>query len=68
MAGYQAGALLRELAVRFGVDPTTVSRVLERKGVPRRYRLIGPDGLKQVQRWYEAGDSLASIGRRVGVP
>jgi hypothetical protein len=61
-AGYLAGSSVYELAHQFQVHRNTVSQILERKGIARRYRLMGGDKLEAAVRAYESGNSLATIG------
>ena len=67
VAGYQAGLTVYELAERHRVDRKTVSIILERQGVPRRYRLIEGEQLAEAIKAYESGSSLATIGAHMGV-
>lgn len=65
---YRDGVTLIELAARFSVHRQTVSEILKRHGIDRRYRRIEPHQLAQIRAWYhDAGESLATIGRRLGV-
>ena len=45
LAHYQAGATVYELADRYGIHSHTVSEILERQGVARRYRMLSPEQL-----------------------
>jgi len=67
VAGYRAGSSVYELAERHRVDRKTVSIILERRGVPRRYRLIEGEQLAEAIKAYESGDSLATLGAQMGV-
>jgi hypothetical protein len=67
VSAYQAGSSVYELAKRHRIDRKTVSIILERQGVPRRYRLIEGEQLAEAIKAYESGDSLATIGSRMGV-
>ena len=63
---YQAGALQRELAEVYGVHRATVSAIVRRSGEVR------PKGLSETQvrdviARYETGQSLAVIGKAIGV-
>jgi hypothetical protein len=58
---YQGGATLNELAERFLVHRDNVSRALQDQGVPRRYRLIEGERLRDAISAYNAGKSLAAI-------
>lgn len=64
---YQAGMRVKELATKYGISRETVSRHLRRQAIsPRK---VGLDALqiKEAARLYEQGDSLATIGKRMGV-
>jgi lambda repressor-like predicted transcriptional regulator len=67
VAAYQAGSSVYELAKRHRIDRKTVSIILERQRVPRRYRLIEGELLAEAIKAYENGDSLATLGDRMGV-
>jgi IS30 family transposase len=66
-AAYQQGATYAELGERYGTQRQTISRAVERTGVRRRYRLIGPDELALATTMYESGQSSAAIAANVGV-
>jgi transposase-like protein len=65
--GYRSGATVYELARRFRIHRSTVSLILERQGVSRRYRLIEGDRLRRAVRLYRAGRSLSQVGDELGV-
>jgi lambda repressor-like predicted transcriptional regulator len=67
VAGYQAGMTVRELAARHRISRQTVSAILERQGVPRRYRKLSDQQIQAAITAYQAGDSLATIATRCGV-
>ena len=67
LAAYQAGESVYELGARFGIARQTVSSVLERCGIPRRYRLLTVEDLEILKELYRAGDSLTAIGDRFRV-
>lgn len=67
VAAHQSGALIRELAERFGVNRKTISKTLERHGVARRYRLLSVEDLPGIRAAYAAGASLEELGRRFKV-
>jgi hypothetical protein len=67
VAGYQSGSSVYELAKRHRIDRKTVSIILERQGVPRRYRLIEGEQLAEAIKAYKNDDSLATIGVQMGV-
>jgi hypothetical protein len=64
---YQAGATLPELAAIYKAHTQTISRALERRGVPRRFRLLQGDRLEKAIQLYRQGQSLAKVGARLGV-
>jgi len=64
---YCAGESVYTLADRFGVARQTVSAVLERHGVARRYRILTPQDIDAAVRLYESGLSLVAVGERLGV-
>jgi hypothetical protein len=67
LVAYQSGTTVYELAERFRVHRVTVSHLLERHGVPTRYRLVEGDRLQSAVDAYQQGQSLATIGRQLGV-
>jgi hypothetical protein len=67
VAAYQSGSSVYELAKCHRVNRKTVSIILERQGVPRRYRLIEGQQLAVAIKAYESGDSLATIGDKMNV-
>jgi hypothetical protein len=65
---YQSGETVYELGRAFTIGRTTISAILERHGIPRRYRLLGPDELMMAIELYEQqGLSLVDAGIRIGV-
>jgi transposase-like protein len=64
---YQAGATLRELATRYGINRNTVSAILRRHGVAARRRGLSSEQVQLAAQLYTEGRSLASIGRKLGV-
>jgi lambda repressor-like predicted transcriptional regulator len=65
-AAYQAGSSVYQLAENYKVRCDTVSAILKRNGIPRRYRLIQGELLKNVAQFYSEGNSLATIATEVG--
>jgi transposase len=59
---YTRGATLREVAQQFRVHRTTVSELLERRGVQRRYAALRPEQVFEAEELYKAGRSLVAIG------
>lgn len=64
---YRAGSSVHELAARFGVHRSTVSRNLKAKGVTLRYGGVDPAELAAAVALYEAGWSFAKLGAHFGV-
>ena len=64
---YQAGATLPELAAIYKAHTQTISRAVERRGVPRRFRILQGERLDEAIRLYGQGKSLAKVGARLGV-
>ncbi|WP_441415057.1 hypothetical protein [Arthrobacter sp. 2MCAF14] len=64
---YQAGMRVKELATKYQISRETVRKRLRRRAI--RPRKIGLDEqqIKESVRLYEQGDSLATIGKRMGV-
>jgi lambda repressor-like predicted transcriptional regulator len=67
IALYRAGATLRELSKRFEIHRATVSIILERHNVARRYRLLEGERLDGAIQAYKSGESIISIANRLGV-
>ena len=61
---YQAGAAMKELAIRFGVHRTSISRYLHALGVPLRRQGLQEGDLPEAARLYEEGWSLARLGEK----
>jgi hypothetical protein len=66
VAGYQAGSTVYQLAEQFRINRGTVSKLLEREGVPRRGRPLSPAQVEQASRLYATGLSLVSVGKQLG--
>lgn len=60
VTGYLAGATVYELAEQLGIHRHTVSEILERHGVARRYRKVSPEQLALACSLYENGLSLTT--------
>ena len=65
--GYSEGVLVDELAMRFGVDQSTVQKHARRHGLPRRSPRLGSNQTEEAVRLYLAGQSLAKLSNRFGV-
>jgi DNA-directed RNA polymerase specialized sigma24 family protein len=59
---YLAGATLKELSKQYRVHRTTVSELLEQRGVQRRYRSLSVDQVAEAVKLYESGLSLVRVG------
>lgn len=67
IVGYQSGKTIKELAVQFQIHHTTVSNILKRRGVSRRYRPLTSEQIEQAVNAYQAGSSSKMIGDLLGV-
>jgi Homeodomain-like domain len=65
--GHRAGNSVHVLAKAFTIDRRTVSAILERNGIQRRYNLLDPDAVAEAVRLYDVGWSLARVADRFGV-
>lgn len=64
---YLAGDSLPVLAERHGITRQTVSSILERHGIPRRYNPFSERDIDKAIRLYRSGHSLAAVGIKLGV-
>lgn len=64
---YQTGYSVHTLAQRYAINRGTVSPILERHGVPRRYKLLTPEQVHQAIQLYNSGLSLARVGETLSV-
>jgi len=68
---YQQGLTTYQIGERFGASPTPVTNALKRQGIPLRHggkqpNWEGtPEQRAQVVAWYQAGDAIQTIGRRL---
>jgi hypothetical protein len=67
IAAYSDGVSLKELAERFRTHWKTVSQVLKREGIPRRYRKLSPENISTAISLYEKGKSLAVVAAHFDV-
>jgi len=67
IAGYQAGANLRELGTRFGIHPETAGSILRRNGIQMRQKGLSPEQEVEAERLHATGLSLKRVGERLGV-
>jgi transposase len=65
--GYRTGALIKDLAKRFGVHRTTVTTVLARHGVALRPVSLSDRQVMTAGRLYECGWTLAQLARKYDV-
>jgi transposase-like protein len=62
LAAYRAGTPCHELALRFGINESTVFAHLKRWRVERRpFRKLRGDQLQRAKELYESGQSLRSV-------
>jgi hypothetical protein len=64
---YLAGATLKELGKQYQVHQTTISELLEQRGVQRRYRSLSVDRVAEAVKLYESGLSLVRVGNLLQV-
>lgn len=63
---YLEGSTVYELAHQFSIRRQTVSEILERRGVARRYQKISPEQLDLACTLYADGLSLTMVGKQLG--
>jgi len=66
VTSYLAGLTVYELARQFSIHRYTVSEILERRGVSRRYRKLSPEQLDLACTLYRDGLSLTKVGNQLG--
>jgi hypothetical protein len=59
---YLVGATLKELGKHYQVHRTTISELLEQRGVQRRYRSLSVDQVAEAVKLYKSGLSLVRVG------
>jgi hypothetical protein len=67
VSDYRGGAKLTDLVAKFGVSRGTVSKLLESRGIPRRYRKLSTDDIHKMVDLYRTGQSLAKVGAQLDV-
>jgi hypothetical protein len=67
VVAYRAGATLQELSDHFQIHRASISIILERHSVPRRYRMVEGERLDGAIRAYQNGRSVISIADGLGV-
>lgn len=64
---YRSGETVSALADAFDITRQTVSKILDRHDVPRRYRILADSDLAEASQLCKEGLSLADIGERLGI-
>jgi hypothetical protein len=64
---YGSGTSIYELSRQFQVHRHSISIILERQGVPRRYRMVEGERLQWAIREYQAGRPIIAIANDLGV-
>jgi transposase-like protein len=64
---YQAGAKVRDLADRYGINRNTVLEHIRRAGVRKHYPALIPEEVDEAARLYRSGKSLVSVSEHFGV-
>ena len=67
VAAYEAGATVFGLAEQFQIHRATVSIILERHSVARRYQPLESESAEALIALYAEGWSLVRVGQRFGV-
>jgi hypothetical protein len=67
LQGYLDGIPVDDLAVRFGIDPSTVEKHVRRRDLPRRSPRLGPSHLEDATQAYRDGESLAMLAKHYGI-
>ena len=63
IAGYEAGATLRQLGTQFDVSRHTISKHLRARGIQLRLSSLTPDEIEEAKQLYAQGLSLARVGQ-----
>ena len=66
MAKYRDGALVKHLAVQFGIHRETVSFHLERQQAPKRLKSLSAEETQRAVELYALGLSSAVVGEQLG--
>jgi hypothetical protein len=66
IADYQAGTPSTQLMVTYSLGKGTVLRLLREHGVQLRHQRMTPTDVAQAIQLYQAGNSLAAIGTKLG--
>jgi hypothetical protein len=66
VTAYLCGSTVYELADQFDVHRHTVSEILERRGVSRRYQKLSSEQIAAACSLYRSGLSLTKVGDQLG--
>lgn len=64
---YELGIRVKDMAAKYGISRETISRRLRRQAIGPRKVGLDNQQIKEAPRLYEQGNSLATIGERMGV-
>ena len=67
VAAYLCGGTLKEVAQQFRIHRTTVSQLLEQRGIQRRYAPLNDQQISEAEDLYGSGMSLVTIGNVLNV-
>lgn len=67
VADYHAGMPVKEMASKYGIHRGSVSKHLRDHGVPPRKVGLDEAQIREAVKQYALGESLATIGKRMGV-
>jgi hypothetical protein len=67
VARYRSGEPSTAIGVADGLNKNSVIKVLREAGIPIRRQSLTDDQIAEAVRLYEAGQSLATVGRHLGV-
>lgn len=67
VAAYEAGELMKDLAMNFHIDRQTVSAILTRHRVPRRPKGLSSEQIHRAVELYGQAASVATIAKVMGV-
>jgi DNA invertase Pin-like site-specific DNA recombinase len=64
--GYKTGSTVYELAEQFRISRQTVSKLLQREGIPRHGRPLSPAQVEQATELYDTGLSWSALASGLG--
>jgi DNA-binding CsgD family transcriptional regulator len=67
VSSYLAGTKVKDVAVRHGINRSTVIRHINRAGVRRHYPTLSPEEVTEAAQLYRSGKSLLDVGAHFGV-